>query len=82
MSAGCDDLRWNGSLTFMDQPHRIETIIIDTQALKTISHKKESNYFSFYRIIRLFSSLRTTVITNDVLAFWHLGFSLNFFSLT
>lgn len=76
------DLRWKRSLALMQQTDGIRPIITHTQTLKTIPHKKESNYFSFCRIIRPFSRIRTPVTTNGVLpklAFWHLGFSLNFF---
>lgn len=80
-----DAFRWGGSFRFMHQVDRSKLIIIDTQTLRTISHKRQSNYFSFCRIIRPFNRLRTPVITNDILrklAFWHLGFSLNFFRST
>lgn len=77
-----DDFRWNGSFTIIHQVGRSKLIIVDTQTLRTISHNKQSNYFSFGSIIRPLSRLRTPVITNDVLrklALWHFGFSLNFF---
>lgn len=45
----------------------IKLIIVVVQTLKSYFAQKESNYFSFHHIIRLFSPIHTTVITNDVL---------------
>lgn len=72
-------------VSFLHLTDHIKPIIVVVQTLKSNSSQKESNYFSFYHIIRLFSLIHTPVITNDVLREDHnlaLEISLNFFRLT
>lgn len=61
-----EDLRWSGILSFLHYTGRIKLRTVVVQTLKSHFTQKESNYFSFYHIIRLFSLIHTQVITNDV----------------